>query len=300
MQVASPVNDYKLIPGLEKARLEHTKFYTQSLFPIELWEFSVNQEMISLIVKNVNVKEMAMREVEGLVVLSEHNADTPKVYGILDRGETYQILMEFCSPAFAGDKNVSLKQNLLNLYNHQATASDVSATAHWGWDIPNFIGTLGQHNARYKSFSKYWMDSRILPMIHEIERRGLAGSEWKKNLIEKIEKSIQLWALDSIQPRLIHGDLWGGNVIYSGTKAYLIDPSVSYGNPEQDIAMLSLFGSHLTEQSKTDILKSINQAENWKEREPFWLVYPLLVHVAIFGRSYLKQLNETIDSLPEI
>jgi fructosamine-3-kinase len=44
-------------------------------------------------------------------------------------------------------------------------------------------------------------------------------------------------------PSLLHGDLWWGNVLFGADgRAWLIDPSVHGGHPEEDLAMLALFG----------------------------------------------------------
>jgi len=44
-------------------------------------------------------------------------------------------------------------------------------------------------------------------------------------------------------PALVHGDLWWGNVLFgSDGRSWLIDPSVHGGHPEEDLAMLALFG----------------------------------------------------------
>ena len=45
-------------------------------------------------------------------------------------------------------------------------------------------------------------------------------------------------------PALVHGDLWWGNVLFGRDgRAWLIDPSVHGGHPEEDLAMLALFGA---------------------------------------------------------
>ena len=41
----------------------------------------------------------------------------------------------------------------------------------------------------------------------------------------------------------MHGDLWWGNVLFGvDRRSWLIDPSVHGGHPEEDLAMLALFG----------------------------------------------------------
>jgi len=90
-------------------------------------------------------------------------------------------------------------------------------------------------------------------------------------------------------PCLVHGDLWSGNFIVSDKgRACLIDPAVYYGNREVDLAMSTLFGGFSPE-----FYSSYNEEfpliSGWKDRIDLYNLYPLLIHLNLFGSSYLGQ-----------
>ncbi len=87
-------------------------------------------------------------------------------------------------------------------------------------------------------------------------------------------------------PALVHGDLWWGNVLFgSDGHAWLIDPSVHGGHPEEDLAMLALFGP-----VPDALLRAYQQvlplSPGWEERVALFQLYPLLVHAVLFGGGY--------------
>jgi fructosamine-3-kinase len=90
-------------------------------------------------------------------------------------------------------------------------------------------------------------------------------------------------------PALVHGDLWWGNVLFgSDGRSWLIDPSVHGGHPEEDLAMLALFGA-----VPDRLLRAYNEvrplSSGWEERVPLFQLYPLLVHAVLFGAGYRAQ-----------
>ena len=90
-------------------------------------------------------------------------------------------------------------------------------------------------------------------------------------------------------PALVHGDLWWGNVLF-GTdgRAWLIDPSVHGGHPEEDLAMLALFGP-VPDRLLRSYMEVHPLETGWEDRVALFQLYPLLVHAVLFGGSYLTQ-----------
>jgi fructosamine-3-kinase len=90
-------------------------------------------------------------------------------------------------------------------------------------------------------------------------------------------------------PALLHGDLWWGNVLFGADgRAWLIDPSVHGGHPEEDLAMLGLFGT-----VSNRLLRAYEEVcplqPGWQGRVGLFQLYPLLVHAVLFGGSYRAQ-----------
>jgi fructosamine-3-kinase len=90
-------------------------------------------------------------------------------------------------------------------------------------------------------------------------------------------------------PALLHGDLWWGNVLFGADGgAWLIDPSVHGGHPEEDLAMLGLFGT-VPDRLFAAYREVSPLQEGWPERVALFQLYPLLVHTVLFGGGYRSQ-----------
>ena len=93
-------------------------------------------------------------------------------------------------------------------------------------------------------------------------------------------------------PSLLHGDLWWGNVLFGADgRSWLIDPSVHGGHPEEDLAMLALFGP-VPGRLHATYNEILPLAAGWQERVALFQLYPLLVHAVIFGGGYRSQAEE--------
>jgi fructosamine-3-kinase len=98
-------------------------------------------------------------------------------------------------------------------------------------------------------------------------------------------------------PSLVHGDLWWGNVLWGADgRPWLIDPSVHGGHPEEDLAMLGLFGEVPT-RTLGAYLEVRPLADGWEQRVDLFRLYPLLVHTVLFGGTYRRRALSIITRL---
>jgi fructosamine-3-kinase len=155
----------------------------------------------------------------------------------------------------------------------------------FGWTRNNWIGSLGQTNDPTSSWADFWREQRIAPQLALGERAGhLSGPVWSR-LLDAIPAALD----DEIAPALLHGDLWNGNsYVTEGGEPVLIDPAVYQGDGEVDLAMSELFGGF--QQQFFDAYhdaRPVSAAYRSHRRDLYQLFY-LLVHVNLFGASYVS------------
>jgi protein-ribulosamine 3-kinase len=155
----------------------------------------------------------------------------------------------------------------------------------FGWTSDNYIGSLPQTNAFSNDWCEFWRERRIIPQLERASE--LSRSDRKR--IESLITRDDLIAIGNEEgPSLLHGDLWNGNVhgVRDGEPS-VIDPSIYYGHREVDLAMARLFGGFSGE-----FFDAYNEAwplqEGAEERCSMYQLYYMLVHVNLFGGSYVS------------
>jgi fructosamine-3-kinase len=124
--------------------------------------------------------------------------------------------------------------------------------------------------------------------LFDLARRcGLAAG------VERVVSRLEA-LLPDVGPALLHGDLWWGNVLWGADgRAWPIDPSVHGGHPEEDMAMLALFG-RVPSRLLGAYLEVRPLPAGWEERVDLFQLYPLLVHTVLFGGGYRGQAEAVI------
>lgn len=162
----------------------------------------------------------------------------------------------------------------------------------FGLDHDNYIGSLEQINKECGAWSEFYTDHRLLNLTAKARDKGFFEKKhciWVEKLCQRLDELIP-----ACRPSLIHGDLWSGNLlIHTSGHPALIDPAVYYGHPEMDWAMLSLFGRY-PEEAMDYYLNLYPLEKGLNERKDIHQLYPLLVHLILFGSGYLSGIERTL------
>ena len=99
---------------------------------------------------------------------------------------------------------------------------------------------------------------------------------------------------ERIQIQKGHGDLWGGNLHIDEQGApCLIDPAAYGGHREMDLAMMRLFGGFAE-----GVFRAYEEewplAPGHAERIALYQLYPLMVHVNLFGGGYVRSVESAL------
>jgi fructosamine-3-kinase len=168
----------------------------------------------------------------------------------------------------------------------------------FGFDEDNWIGSLSQSNAQRESWDSFYAECRLRPL----QQRALSAGTLSRDVIRLLDEVIETMPElvgPSEAPSRLHGDLWSGNLMIdeSGLPC-LIDPAVYAGHREVDLAMMKLFGGF--ERRVFDAYReAFPLSPGSNERVDLYQVYPLLVHVCLFGAGYVERLEHALRAALE-
>jgi protein-ribulosamine 3-kinase len=161
----------------------------------------------------------------------------------------------------------------------------------FGFHEDNFLGASPQQNraagAAATDWPTFYGEHRLGFQLQLAEKNGHATSELRRALTQLIDTLPERLAGTEEPPTLLHGDLWAGNHLTDAEgRGWLIDPAVSYGHREAELAMTTLFGGYPNE-FYAAYRDEHPLAPGWPDREPLYQLYHLLNHLNLFGSSYL-------------
>jgi len=225
-------------------------------------------------------------EAKGLKILK--SAGAIRVPDVIACGEAETlsfIILEFIDSGARGKAFwEKFGQALANL--HRNTIN------RFGLDHDNYIGSLRQINRKHDDWNSFFIEERLKKQAQLARENGLLS---KKHIsqFESLYKKLE-GLLPEEPPALLHGDLWSGNFMTGNNgDACIMDPAVYYGNREMELAFTQLFGGF-----DARFYDAYNEAfplqPGFENRKDICNLYPLLVHVNLFGGGYVGSVESIL------
>lgn len=212
----------------------------------------------------------------------------PEVLAVSESGDPGPrfLALEYIEPQPQGRGfDESLGQGLARLHR--------SGAPSFGLDHDNFIGSLEQVNEDRATWSAFYREQRLEAQLRRATDRGLLDSRLRGDF-DRLFGCLESLLGPTEMPSRLHGDLWGGN-LHTGDRGEpcLIDPAVYGGHREVDLAMMRLFGG-FGRRVFDAYAEAWPLAPGAEGRVPLYQLYPLLVHVNLFGGGYVGTLGSAL------
>jgi protein-ribulosamine 3-kinase len=233
-------------------------------------------------------------EARGLRALRDRGGvPVPEVLGWDEGGKEARgwLLLEWIEPGSpTPDTEAELGRGLARLHEPLDEGGP-------GWEEEGWIGSLPQGNRTDLDWPAFWAAARLAPRWRHAREAGRIPAREEPamdRLLSALPRALAGWETDGIS--LLHGDLWSGNVLVArGGSPYLVDPAVYRGHREVDLAMMELFGGFGpgTFRAYEEV---VPLRDGYAEiRRGIYQLYPLLVHVNLFGGGYAERTLRTLE-----
>ena len=162
----------------------------------------------------------------------------------------------------------------------------------FGLNHDNYIGSLHQMNQQADNWIDFFVEQRLEAQLKLARDSGKAGPE-----LGRFFQGLYPYLPDFFPeepPSLLHGDLWSGNYMTANDgNPVIIDPAVYHGHRYMDLGMSKLFGGfdfHFYQAYHEEYPLE----KGWEKSMDIANLYPLMVHVNLFGGGYLGSVKSIL------
>lgn len=167
----------------------------------------------------------------------------------------------------------------------------------FGYAYETPIGPLPQNNQQSSKWHSFFRDNRLIAQAKLAHRNNRLPIEVFRK-IETLANNLNSYLPEPDHPSLIHGDLWGGNLLTkNGKLAGFIDPAIYHADKEIELAFITMF--HTLGEEFFNGYQSVTYIDHdfFNIRRDIYNLYPTLVHLNLFGQSYLPPILQTLEKL---
>lgn len=225
------------------------------------------------------------KEIQGLTLIESAAVIlTPSALQYFEWDDHQLLMMEWIEPGVSNPA-------FWKVFGRQLAELHGFTSPACGLDTDNYLGSIQQSNTPSTSWPEFFLEKRLKPMVNRNVNRGRLDNDHLRRFDTVYNRLPQIFEPEDFS--LLHGDLWNGNFLVNrDSLPVLIDPAVYYGHRCIDLGMTRLFGGF-----DRIFYEAYDHhfplPQNYQEQCDVCNLYPLLIHLELFGRSYLGQI-ETI------
>ena len=247
------------------------------------------QQLFCKINSATKFPQLFEKERKGLEWLGRQNIiRVPQVIDCFETGKQQVLLLEWITE---GERTESFWKN----FGKQLAALHQVSNNYFGLDEDNYMGSVHQSNVPKDNWIDFFIHQRLQPLIQQCLSQKLLTSAHAAQF-DNLYKQLPSVFEKGSKPSLLHGDLWSGNFMCDqNSQPVLIDPAVYFGHASIDLGMTTLFGGF-----RSGFYDAYNYhspfPSNYTQQWEVCNLYPLLIHLLLFRRSYLSPIERTLNS----
>ncbi|KAK9145066.1 hypothetical protein Sjap_004969 [Stephania japonica] len=232
-------------------------------------------------------------EALGLNAMYETNSiRVPRAYkvGALPTGGSY-IIMEFIEFDILIHQSLCVQSVLGKKLGEMHKAG--KSSKGFGFDVNNTIGSTPQINNWKSDWIDFFAEHRLGYQLKLAKEQFGDSTICEKG--ERLTKNLgPLFENITIEPCLLHGDLWSGNVSADKDgEPVILDPACYYGHNEAEFGMswCAGFGGSFY----NSYFEVMPKQPGFEIRKDLYMLYHYLNHYNLFGSSYRSSAMSIID-----
>ncbi|XP_027108236.1 protein-ribulosamine 3-kinase, chloroplastic-like isoform X2 [Coffea arabica] len=235
--------------------------------------------------------EPSMFEGEALGLNAMYETRTVRVpkpfkVGPLPTGGSY-IIMEFIEFGASRSNRSVLGRKLAEM--HKTGKSENG----FGFHVDNTIGSTPQINTWTSDWVEFYAEHRLGYQLKLARQQYGDSTIYERGL--RLAKNIRpLFEGVAIEPCLLHGDLWSGNITSDRNgEPVILDPACYYGHCEAEFGMswCAGFGGSFY----NAYFEVMPKQPGFEKRRELYLLYHYLNHYNLFGSGYRSSAMSIID-----
>jgi fructosamine-3-kinase len=252
--------------------------------------YKVHTPTKAYILKTSERQDFLSIEAKMLEDIKKYDISTPHIFD----AKPQSLLLEYIptSPQTQEEKEHAAAEVLAKLHS-------VSNDARmYGYYYNTPIASFMQNNEQtHYAWGLFLAQMRLLPMVKKCYDLGVISLAQVEHIEAICRLMYRYMDVTTIQPSLLHGDLWSGNILFNMKCATLIDPALYFGDKEMEIAYILMRGTfgktflqHYTAQHPLS-------KDFFEHKLPLYQLYPTLVHLALGQKEYIAVLENSLKTL---